>query len=226
MKLKFITSISKNYWNSTAKHCISTWNLPGEVVIYVDQKEGDLNWLNEVPFQKELLNVPALNVNVGDRTKVRKFWGKACAQIDAIRNRSTDERIIWLDGDVEQINPVDASAFSFNFKEFVAMMNSQDDEDCWESGLVIFNQKCEKLNLYIRRYENFWYDENSLMTLWRPYDAQILGHIAQEHGFMNLCQSKCKNIDALKNTTFSNFFVHWINKDNKKLLAEKKIAKD
>jgi len=223
MKLKFITSISKNYWNSTGKYCINSWNLPGDVTIYIDQKEGDLDWVKEVPHHKELLHVPALTINnVADRTKVRKFWGKACAQIDAVRNRSIDERIIWLDADMEQIKSIDASFFSFDFKQFVAMMNSQDQEDCWESGLVMFNQQHDKLNLYMTRYEKFWNDEDQLLSLWRPYDAQVLGHLADENGYLNLCKNKCKNIDALKNTNFNEYFLHWINKDNKKLLLDLK----
>jgi hypothetical protein len=223
MKLKFITSISKNYWNSTGKYCINSWNLPGDVTIYIDQKEGDLDWIKDVPFHKELLHVPAISVsNVGDRTKVRKFWGKACAQIDAVRNRSVNERIIWLDADVEQINPIDESAFNFEFDQFVAMMNSNDNEDCWESGLVIFNQQHTKLNLYMSRYEKIWNDEEHLSSLWRPYDAQVLGNLAETNGYMNLCLNPCSNVDALKNTKFNDYFVHWINKTNKKILTEKK----
>jgi hypothetical protein len=60
MKLHFITSISKSYWNDTARYCIPTWKLPGKVTIYVDQNAGDLDWLSEVPFHKELLTVPDL----------------------------------------------------------------------------------------------------------------------------------------------------------------------
>ena len=223
MNLHFITSISKNYWNETAKYCINTWGgLPGEVTVYIDQKDGDLDWIKEVPFHKELLYVPTLESKSAERAKVRKFWGKSTAQITALRNRGKDERIIWLDADVEKISSdVPEHIFSFGFTEPIAMMNSGDQEDCWESGIVIFNQKAEKIDLTVRKYEKAWLDEDTLMSLWRPYDAQVLGHVALERGFLNLCQNSCSNADALKNSPFAPYFKHWINKDNKKILAEK-----
>jgi hypothetical protein len=225
MNLHFITSISKNYWYDTAQYCIDTWNLPGKLTIYVDQKDRDLDWLADVNYHKELLTVPTLDINSEDRTKVRKFWGKSWAQISALRDRGIDERVIWLDADVEQIGEVLPDHFNFSFAEPIAMMNSEDHEDCWESGLVIFNQQHVKLNQTIRKYENAWKDEDTLMSLWRPYDAQVLGYIALERGYYNLCRNKCKNIDALKNTQYNEVFKHHINKDNKKLLAESKSSK-
>jgi hypothetical protein len=154
MKLHFITSISKNYWNETGKYCINTWrDLPGDVTVYIDQKDGDLDWLKEVPFHKELLYVPPLESRAGDRAKVRKFWGKSMAQITALRNRGKDERVVWIDADVEMIQTPIAQSFSFAFSEPIAMLNSGDEEDCWESGIVIFNQTAEKFDITVRRYE-------------------------------------------------------------------------
>jgi hypothetical protein len=223
MNLHFITSISKNYWNETGKYCISTWTgLPGKITVYVDQKDGDLDWLKEIPFHKELLFVPPLEVSAGERAKVRKFWGKSMAQITALRNRGKDERIIWIDADVEKTaSSVPEHLFAFEFTEPLAMMNSQDQEDCWESGIVVFNQKAEKFDLTVRKYEKAWLDEDTLLSLWRPYDAQVLGHIATERGFLNLCQRECPNAEALQNSPYAPYFKHWINKDNKKKLAEK-----
>jgi hypothetical protein len=225
MNLHFITSVSKNYWYDTAQHCISTWNLPGKLTIYVDQKDGDLDWLVDITHHKELLSVPLLEVKSEDRAKVRKFWGKSWAQITALRNRGLDERVIWLDADMEQIGEAAHEYFTFTFAEPIAMMNSEDHEDCWESGLVIFNQQNGKLNQTVRKYENAWNDEDTLMSLWRPYDAQVLGYIALERGYYNLCRNKCNNIDALKNTQFNEIFKHHINKENKRLLAESKSNK-
>lgn len=224
MQLHFITSVSKNYWNETGKYCISTWtNLPGKVTVYVDQKEGDLDWIKEIPFHKELLFVPTLQANVGERAKVRKFWGKSMAQITALRNRGKDERIVWIDADVEVTAPsVPDQLFSFGFTEPIAMLNSGDQEDCWESGIVIFNQSAEKFDLTVRKYERAWLDEDTLLSLWKPYDAQVLGHVATERGYLNLCQQKCPNADALIHSHMGKYFKHWINKENKKILSEKK----
>lgn len=224
MELHFITSVSKNYWQETGQYCIKTWKgLPGKVTVYVDQKDGDLDWINDIPFHKELLYVPPLEAAVADRAKVRKFWGKSVAQITAVRNRGKDERIIWIDADVEMTElSVDKELFDFNFTEPFAILNSGDQEDCWESGIVIFNQASNKFDLVIRKYEKAWLDEDTLLGLWRPYDAQVLGYIALERGYLNLCHEKCSNEDALKNSHLGSFFKHWINKDNKKLLAEKK----
>lgn len=222
MKLHFVTSISKNYWNSTAKYCIPTWNLPGDVTVFVDQSGGDLDWVAEVPFHKELLHVPVLTTRSAERSKVRKFWGKASAQIEAIRNRGVDERIIWIDADVEQTGVITADMFDFEFSEPLAMMYSGDNEDCWETGVVIFNQRFGKINIVIRQYERIWNDEDELMALFRPYDAQVLGNVAESRTYLNLCNSPCKNIDALKNTRFNGLLTHWINKDNKKKLQELK----
>lgn len=223
MNLHFITSISKDYWYSTAKYCIGTWNLPGKVTIYIDQKEGDVDWFNELPFNKLLLNVPNLEMESSDaeRAKVMKFWGKSCAQLHAVYNKEEDERIIWLDADIEQIGNVNIELFNFMFDSEIAIMNSGDGEDCWESGLVIFNNSTGKLKVAMNRYRDTWNDFNILNSLWKPYDAQVLGYVAQQRGYFNLCNNPCKNIDALKNSRYSTVFTHWINKSNKKLLAEK-----
>lgn len=223
MNLHFITSVSKNYWNEIGKYCIGSWkNLPGKVTVYIDQKDGDLDWIKEIPFHKELLFVPHLDVDVADRAKVRKFWGKSVAQITAIRNRGKDERVVWLDADIEQIKEeVSVSAFDFEFEDPVAMMYSGDQEDCWESGIVIFNQRAEKFDLFVRKYEKVWLDEDALLSLWRPYDAQVLGYVAKDRGYKNLCTEKCPNGEALQYTHLNVYFKHWINKDNKKKLAEK-----
>ena len=63
MNLHFITSISKEYWESTAKKCINTWKLPGKLTVFIDQPFGDLTWLDEVPGPKYLLYVPPLKVD-------------------------------------------------------------------------------------------------------------------------------------------------------------------
>ncbi len=222
MKLRFVTSISKNYWNETAKYCIPTWNLPGEVTVYIDQSAGDIDWITDVPFHKELVSVSPLPHRHAERTKIRKFWGKSFCQIDAVRNRSIDERIIWIDADVEQIAECKAADFTFDFTEPFAIMNSADQEDCWETGLVIFNQQFRKLNMAIRRYENVWKDEEELFGLFRPYDAFVLGLVAEEKGYLNLCKTTCDNEFALDNSRYGKIFKHWINKDNKKLLQETK----
>jgi len=223
MRLHFITSISKDYWYSTAQYCIGTWKLPGKITIYIDQKEGDVDWFNELPFHKLLLNVPHLEIESSDteRAKVMKFWGKSCAQLHAVLNREEDERVIWLDADIEQLDEASIDFFNFTFDNEIAMMNSEDGEDCWESGLVVFNEAAEKLKVAMNRYKDAWNDSNILSSLWKPYDAQVLGYVANQRGYFNLCDNPCKNIDALKNSRYSTIFKHWINKSNKKSLAEK-----
>jgi hypothetical protein len=105
----------------------------------------------------------------------------------------------------------------------VAMMNSNDGDDCWESGIVIFNERVGKLNLFMKAYERLWNDEEELLALWKPYDAQVLGHIATQKGYFNLCEQPCKNVDALANTRYKNCLKHWINKDNKALLCQFRV---
>lgn len=220
MNLHFITSISKEYWYSTAKKCINTWKLPGDVTVYIDQQHGDLDWLAEVPYHKHLLSVPKIKVDeFTNIAKVRKFWGKTCSQIVAVRNRKENERIIWIDSDVEQQQIIPIDLFNFSFEEPVAIMRSGITDDCWETGLVIFNQENDKLNQFIKKYETNWNDEDILLSLWKPYDALVLGYTAEERGFYNLCNNVCPNIEALSHTRYSGYLKHWINKDNKKLLA-------
>ena len=224
MNLHFITSISKEYWESTAKYCIGTWDLPGKLTVYIDQlMPGDLDWLTEISHHKELLHVPPLNsFSEGfDRNKVLKFWGKSCAQIHAVRNRGVDERVIWIDADMEQLKPVDESLFSFDFSEPLAIMNSSYHEDCWETGLVIFNHKAEKIGVTLNRYEEAWNDKDTLQSLWKPYDAPVLGYVAEQRGYKNLCDEPCVNLDSINHTRYSGYFKHWINKTNKKLLLQK-----
>ena len=226
--LHFITSISKEYWEDTAKYCIPTWNLPGKITIYIDQRNGDLRWIQDLPHNVEALRVPDLKIDEDfvDRRKVLKFWGKTCAQLQAIRDRGNQERIIWIDADVEQTNAVPDDLFSFSFKEPVAMMNSQDGDDKWETGIVIFNQENEKLGQFAKKYEKAWRDDEILNSLWKPYDAQVLGYVAEDRTYLNLCDRPCRNIDALENSRFGLYFKHWINKDNKSILKEKNESKD
>lgn len=227
MNLQFITSVSKQYWHSVGKHCIPTWQLPGEVIVYIDQKEGDVDWFNEIPFTKRLLHVPKLETadHLNDKTKVRKFWGKACAQIHAVRNRPEQTRVIWLDSDMEQLHSGCLAAELFNglFYEPVALMRSSDtSEDRFETGLVIFNQLDEKLSMFINKYEKFWKTEDDLTSVFRPYDAYVLGSVAESRKYRNLCERSCDNIDALKNTRYGKYFKHWINKANKQKLIEER----
>lgn len=236
MKLKFITSISKGYWQGVGKHCISTWDLPGEVEIYIDQQEGEVEWFNELPYKKRLLKVPSLKDSeikededeeeAKTKTKMRKFWGKACAQIHAVRSREPDTRIIWLDADIEQTKSFEGSAalFDFSFNNPVAMMKSNDwGWDCFETGLVIFNERFEKLDVFIKKYESFWKDKFALKSLHRPYDALVLGTVAESYKgkFYNICNAKVDNRHALANTSFRHHLKHWINKTNKELLKSK-----
>jgi len=227
MNLQFITSVSKGYWNSVGKHCISSWNLPGEVVVYIDQQEGDLTWLEEIPYRKRLLHVPELDIanDYDVKTKIRKFWGKTCAQLDAVKNRGENTRIIWLDADIEQIesSKLSEKLFNFTFKDGVAMMRSNThNADRYETGLVIFNQQHDKLDLFMRQYESFWNTEEELSSLFRPYDAMVLGAIGERRGFYNLCQNTCENKDAMTHTKYRKVLKHWINKKNKSILKESK----
>jgi hypothetical protein len=231
MNLKFITSISKEYWEETAKHCIPTWNLPGEVIVYIEQREGEIGWVQEVPFKKLLLDVPKLKEDYG-RNKVYKFWGKANAQMhavydfvdrrnNALENNATNipcERIIWLDADIEQIGLATTEMFDFNFNEPLGMMNSGDSHDCWETGIVIFNQEYFKLRVVMNKYKEVWKDPDIMNSLWKPYDAQVLGYVANDKGYYNLCKRTCKNINAVENSIYSSTFKHWINKENKEQL--------
>jgi hypothetical protein len=222
MKLHFITSLSKEYWDTVAKKCMSTWNLPGKVTVFIDQQYGDLDWISEIPYHKRLLHVPPLKTDEFTPTaKIRKFWGKACAQIVAVRNREEDERVIWLDSDIEQTGPALEQYFTDAFDAPVALMNSSDGEDCWESGLVIFNEGYGKLNQFIKNYDMAWNNEEILYGLWKPYDAQVIGYTATQKGYVNLCTAPCKNESALANTRYGTIFKHWINKENKERLRSK-----
>jgi hypothetical protein len=219
MKLHFITSISKEYWYNTAKACMSTWDLPGKVTVFIDQTYGDLDWIDEIPFHKRLLSVPHLKVDEFTNTaKVRKFWGKTCSQIIAVKNREEDERIIWLDSDIEQISSISDTLFNFDFIEPVAALNSKQPNDSWETGLVIFNQQNGKLNQFVKIYERTWNDEDILSSLWKPYDAPVFGYVAEQRGFFNLCDVECRNVNALENSRFNPYLKHHINKKNKEAL--------
>jgi hypothetical protein len=223
MNLHFITSLSKEYWESVGKHCIGTWNLPGKVTVYLEQTTGPIKWVNDIPFNVELLTVPPLTTSDDtERRKVLKFWGKSVAQISAVTNRANNERIIWIDSDIEQVSSVDKRLFDFKFDQPVAVMNSHDGDDCWESGIVIFNQENEKLNQFIKKYSHAWTDPEILNNLWKPYDAQVLGYVALSRGYYNLCENRCTNAESLNNSRYRHCFKHWINKTNKeKLILQK-----
>lgn len=222
MNLHFITSISQDYWNNTAKYCIPSWNLPGKITVYIDQKEGNVEWFNEIPFERRLLHVPPLQLNSDDidKNKVNKFWGKACAQLHAVYNNIDYDRIIWIDADVQQIKEVNEELFSFRFKSPLALLNTNHIPDSWETGLVIFNCQEEKIKVTMNRYKDAWHDDDLLKSLWKPYDAEVLGHVAKSRGYFNLCDSSCINAKAFEHSRFHPYFKHWINKTNKQLLSE------
>lgn len=220
MNLHFVTSLSQPYWQKTARKCLSTWNLPGKVTVYIDQQEGEVEWFKELPFNKRLLKVPDLpkQIDFLDRNKIRKFWGKSCAQIHAVLNAEDNERIVWLDSDITQHQKIDKDLFDWKFDEEFAIMNSGDSADCWESGIVIFNNDFEKIKVTMNRYRVAWNNEEFMKTLWKPYDAQVLGSIGVQRSFKNLCLQNCKNAEALNHTIYKDYFTHWINKENKSKL--------
>lgn len=220
MNLHFVTSLSEPYWQKTAKKCLATWNLPGKVTVYIDQQEGEVEWFKELPFHKRLLKVPDLpkQIDFLDRNKIRKFWGKSCAQIHAVLTAEDNERIVWLDSDITQHQKIDKDLFDWKFDEEFAIMNSGDSVDCWESGIVIFNNDCEKIKVTMNRYRDAWNNEEFMKTLWKPYDAQVLGSIGVQRSFKNLCLQNCKNVEALNHTIYKDYFTHWINKENKSKL--------
>jgi hypothetical protein len=228
MNLHFITSISKEYWYATGQYCIPTWDLPGKITVFVEQSTGDIGWIKEIPFEVSLLSVPTNQALSGiyNRKKVLKFWGKSYAQILSHRNRDNDERIIWIDADVAQLHIVSDDQFNFEFENPVAMMNSGDSDDCWETGMVIFNHQYPKIGQFINRYEDAWHNAELLNSLWKPYDALVLGHMAEDRGYFNLCLDTCKNIDAMRNSVFHPYFKHWINKTNKEELGKHHESSD
>jgi hypothetical protein len=216
MSLHFITSINQEYWDIIAKRCISTWDLPGSITVYIDQQQGNLDWIKEVPYHCELLHVPKLTSNAhANNAKVRKFWGKSVSQIHAVEHRGTD-RIVWLDADIEQLQPISTELFDFEFDEPVALMNSGQLNDEWESGLVIFNQAHGKLDQFMKHYHNNWNDDEIIASLYKPYDAPVIGHTATQRGYINLCDTLCDmNKLALEHTRYHGYLKHWIGKDNK-----------
>lgn len=219
MNLHFITSVSREYWELVGQYCIPTWDLPGRVTVYVEQTDGDIKWVKDIPFNTEILTVPDLPLDPKFPTrKFLKFWGKAWAQIYTIKHRANNERVIWLDADIEQVAPATERMFAFKLKTAVAMMNSGDGQDCWESGIVVFNEDQNKLGKFAHIYHSRWKDQDFLETLWRPYDAQVLGSVAESSGYTNLCKESCPNALAVKTTIYADTFHHWINKENKELL--------
>lgn len=225
MNLHFITSISQEYWFDVAQYCIPTWNLPGRVTVYFEQDAGSIAWTKQVPYEMILQTPPLLTSNiVNDRRKVIKFWGKSCAQIHAVKYRNDNERIIWIDSDIEQLAEIDPKYFAFDFDQAVAAMNSGDGQDCWESGIVLFNQQNEKLGKVIKDYENLWLDPELETRVWKSYDAPILGCVI-EGNFLNLCNHNGPNKDALQNSLYGPWFKHWINKENKELLKQQHASR-
>lgn len=223
MNLHFITSISQDYWNNTAKYCIPTWKLPGTITVYIDQKEGDVDWFNEIPFNKRLLHVPNLQLEDEkiDKSKVNKFWGKSSAQLHAVYTNQEYDRIIWIDADVEQIEDVTEDLFNFEFEEAFALLNTDHSPDSWETGIVMFNCHYEKIKIAMNRYYDVWQDKNILNSLWKPYDAEVLGFVAKDRGYFNLCDSPCVNSKAFEHSRFNPYFKHWINKTNKQILSDR-----
>ena len=217
MNLHFITSISSAYWNNIAKQCISTWDLPGRVTVYIDQTHGDLDWIKQIPYHCELLHVPPLeSTQHANNAKIRKFWGKSSAQIHAVEHGNTNERIVWMDADIEQLQTVPSELFDFEFNEPVAVLHSGQPNDEWESGLVIFNQAHGKLSQFMKHYSNNWNNDEVLATLYKPYDAPVLGYTAVQRGFVNLCHDKGGiNKLALENSRYRGYLNHLIGKANK-----------
>lgn len=224
MKLHFITSLSQEYWFDVAQYCVPTWDLPGKVTVYFEQDSGSIEWTKKVPYEMVLQTPPVLSSGlVNDRRKVVKFWGKSFAQITAIKNRQDNERIIWIDSDIEQLAEFDQKYFTFDFDQAVAVMNSSDGNDCWESGIVLFNQQNDKLGKVVKDYENLWLDPGLENQVWKPYDAQVLGKVVEDN-YLNLCNHSGSNKDALANSLYGPWFKHWINKENKELLRQQRAG--
>lgn len=235
-QITWVTSLSKNYWDKTAKYTMPTWDrLPGNLVVVWDDKSPPCDIGQNFHFWKDVSpsNDPWITENMGS-AKSDRFWKKSRTQVWAARK--FPGLVIWIDADITVNRPLSANVAKkmFDPGQFVwstidAGNNRPNDQDYIDTGLVAFNTDSNNFEEFLREYSLMWYN-GKIFDLPQPYDHYAVTELAKTWPVHSLCDHWSSWSDdyngpanhvALKYSKLSKYFTHHLGLKNKERLNKK-----
>lgn len=201
MKIKFITSMNKRYFDHCGESMIKSFLSHNSHPLYV-YNEDDF----DLPTGAEALGYNLGNqweqfkLRFGPKSSVRKFGNKAFSIIHAMNYLKAD-RIIWLDADtifkkgfdkkiIKSLCPADS------LSTHLSVWHTRDDiryHSC-ETGFFVLNKKHSGFTDFKHEYENIYYNDK-IEGLRRYYDGDVYGKV------VNTMEDKGHSMTQLNKTT-------------------------
>ena len=224
--ITWVTSLSRDYYNSIAGHILPSWkNLPGDVVFVWDDKPIDLGFGKSVNFFKEgisSISDPWLAEEMGTM-KSDRFWKKSRVQIWAARKFRG--LVVWIDADimVDQQLPLGKAIELLHPRDNVWGTLDAGGEWHVDTGIVAFNTSHPDFSKMLRDYSLMWYS-GKLDKLPQPYDHYVVSHVRKtwpaasyvpNYTTWKELPDEFVNRHAMKNSPLSKYMTHYLGIDNK-----------
>jgi hypothetical protein len=231
----FVTSLNKEYWNSTSKTNLLSWdkNLTdiADIVIYsedaisLDLFSNRVTYKNLyelcpelVDFKNKYADNPHYNGRIGTKHessskafkwKAIKFAHKTFA-IFAEAKQQVDSTVVWLDADVLMHKPVTLEYLQNLFPEEKSISYLGRPEAYDECGLMSYNLKHKFTREFLEKFENEYL--NGLEHLRETHDSWVfyqlrLGYKDQTP-FHNLNPNPVDNKSPFNNSGIKDVMVH------------------
>jgi hypothetical protein len=237
-----ITTFSEQGYNVYGKRWIESviqnWPEDIRVVVYIDFdlaepadnfliKQFDAEFPYHPEFKKKIyshyewkwsdtIKYPVI------KEKTVKFSYKSFVIIDQLE-KSTDNYLIWLDGDVETLSKIVPEDFDFLGDNFLACQKEiLNRGKCHiESGFLLFNLNHPIRKQFTEEFKKLYYDLE-LLNFKKPYDGFLLAHVI-ENLKVTIFDFNYGNISGLQSSKDSTFqhpflkerFIHRIGVDKK-----------
>jgi len=185
----WVTSINQKIYKQYAHEYLPTWkNLPGKKLCFLDEPiENFLSDFETHPTDVCLKNTkqPEKYFEVyGTKRKPIKWYLKSRVTSYMLENVTADY-LIWLDADVEVLQPMDIEKF-LPRTELLSTIYKPEGLD---SGFVCFNTKHADYKQFVREYSDAWYNDMILESK-HPGDAHILEILNKKYQYRNLFLGK------------------------------------
>jgi hypothetical protein len=156
------------------------------------------------------------------KEKTVKFSYKSFVIIDQLE-KSTDDYLIWLDGDVETISNIVPEDFNFLGDNFLACQKEilNRGKSHIESGFLLFKLNHPIRKQFTEEFKKLYYNYE-LLNFKKPYDGFLLAHVIEKLNvpIFDFNDGKVSGLQSTKDSTFQysflkERFVHRIGVDKK-----------
>jgi len=240
----FVTSLNKEYWNSTSKTNLLSWdkNLTdlADIVIYSEDPIDISGFSNRVfvkplyelcpelvEFKTKHADDPHYNGQVGRKLegsskafkwKAIKFAHKTFA-IFAEAKQQVDNTVVWLDADVLMHKPVTTEYLNELFPKDKAISYLGRPEAYDECGLMSYNLKHEFTREFLNKFEQEYL--NGLEHLRETHDSWVFYQLRLSYEdqelFNNLNPNPIDNKSPFNNSGINEYMVHTKGKNKERL---------